>query len=117
MILIIPIRIDAWTNMRGHWRTQHKKKTKEKQAIATLLAFQAAMPKLPVIITCTRFAPRFLDCDNLPSAFKYIRDEIAGYYNSDDSPSAPFTWIYQQEKTTILDATRYFIKIEIKERP
>lgn len=114
MKLLIPIRVDAWANMRGHWRTQHKKKNKEKQATSTLLAFQGELPELPVVVTFTRFAPRFLDCDNLPSAFKYIRDEIAKHYNSDDSPSALFTWIYQQEKTTIKDTTRYSVCIEIR---
>lgn len=115
MKLLIPIRVDAWANMRGHWRTQQKKKDKEKQAISTVLAFQRDIPQLPVVITFTRFAPRFLDCDNLPSAFKYIRDEIARHYNSDDAPSAKFRWIYQQEKTTVADLHRYFIQIEIKE--
>lgn len=81
---------------------------------------------LPCEITLTRLSPRTLDKDNLPTAFKYVIDELAeilmpeykaSYVNkkgkrvqikgrADADPR--ITWHYRQEKNHF-----YGIRIEI----
>lgn len=56
-------------------------------------------------------APRLLDeGDNLPSAFKGIRDAIARRLGVDDNPHSKITWQYKQTPTK---KGQYFVKIEI----
>lgn len=82
---------------------------------------------MPCVITLTRIAPRFLDFeDNLPSAFKWIKDEIGAQLfpekvviyirghgrvrNKGHADSDPrVTWKYVQEKAKIQG-----IRIEIQ---
>jgi hypothetical protein len=58
---------------------------------------------LPVVIILTRISSRKLDDDNLPTAFKWIRDSIADYIipglkpgRADDNKG--LTFVYRQEK-------------------
>lgn len=52
-------------------------------------------PQLPLVIVITRIGPRRLDDDNLQSACKYVRDEIARKVGVDDG-SDQYTWQYDQ---------------------
>jgi hypothetical protein len=92
-----PMKLDAHTNARGHWRTRKKQVDREKQTTSWLLR-AIDIPSLPVVVTFTRWSSRDLDDDNLPSAFKYVRDTIAAHYGTDDSTRAPITWRYQQRR-------------------
>ena len=75
---------------------------------------------LPATITLTRLSPRLLDCDdNLPMAFKWVRDEIGACFfpdkvvryvarngavktNKGHADADPrLTWVYKQEKRKI----------------
>ena len=97
MRMSIPLKLDAWSNLRGHWRTLEKRKRKEKDVTTTALMFHE-LPPLPVVVTFTRISIRSLDDDNLPTAFKYVRDTIASAYGTHDGPSAPIRWVYEQRK-------------------
>lgn len=116
--LSIPIRTSSWNNTRGHWRTTEKRKNTEKQAVWWALYPYADRRahgiRLPVVVTITRLAPGLLDDDNLPSATKYMRDEIARWYGVSDAPSSPITWVYHQRKTTVRDPVRYAVEITIE---
>lgn len=112
--LYAPLKVDAWTNVRGHWRTTQKRKDREKQTTAWLLRSRV-LPDLPVVVTFTRISPRDLDDDNLPSAFKYVRDTIAAHYGTHDGTSAPITWRYQQRRARPDETARCGFTIEIEE--
>lgn len=114
--LHIPIRTLSWNNTRGHWRTTEKRKKTEKQVVAWALHPHPFKPALPVVVTITRLAPGLLDDDNLPSATKYMRDEIARWYGVSDAPSSPITWVYHQRKTTVRDPVRYAVEITIESK-
>jgi hypothetical protein len=113
--VVIPVKLDAWTNLRGHWRTLEKRKTKEKTVTSTVLSYQR-LPPLPIVVTLTRVGPRDLDDDNLPSAFKYVRDTIALVYGTHDGPSAPITWHYSQRRARDDETSRYGFTITIEAR-
>jgi crossover junction endodeoxyribonuclease RusA len=51
-----------------------------------------------VCVRFTRHGKRTLDDDNLPTAFKHIRDGVADAIGIDDG-SARYTWEYAQVKS------------------
>src|SRR6187397_1973211 len=56
------------------------------------------LPELPVVVTLTRIAPSSgLDCDNLRSAFKSVRDSVADALGLKNDRDAKVTWDYGQE--------------------
>lgn len=75
-----------------------------------------ALKSLPCHVKMIRIAPRFLDKDeNLPMAFKYLKDAIADYFipglqpgRADDDDR--ITWEYGQEKGKV---RQYAVKIQI----
>ena len=77
-MLTIPLRTVSGMNVREHFRVRAKRVKAERQAVALVLGPQKK-PALPIVVTLTRIAPsNGLDPDdNLPSAFKAVRDEIA----------------------------------------
>ena len=78
----IPLRTVSGMNVREHFRVRAKRVKAERQAVALVLGPQKK-PALPIVVTLTRIAPSSgLDPDdNLPSAFKAVRDEIAAWLN------------------------------------
>ena len=109
-----PHRLDSWTNLRGHWRSLEKRKNAEKTVTVWLLRSMGALPLLPIVVRLTRLGPRDLDDDNLPGAFKYVRDTIAKEYGTHDGTKAPIRWEHSQRQTTTKDATRYGFVVEIE---
>lgn len=99
MRVIIPMRVSTPLNgSHGHWRTQAAKRKKERLAVAHVLRCHAPLPALPVVVTMTRHAPRSLDDDNLTSALKSVRDEVAKALGCGDSAKDPILWRYAQCK-------------------
>lgn len=101
----IPLKTISLTNSRLHWRALSLFHRKQKMVIR--LTLQPLLLKeniqLPCHITLTRLSQKKLDDDNLPSAFKAIRDEIANLLipglppgKADDSPL--ISWAYEQKK-------------------
>jgi len=97
--LAIPVTTVSEANSREHWRTRHRRSKIQREATELTLRSCRQLPTLPVTVTLTRVAQRQLDeGDNLSSAFKAIRDQIAKHYGVDDKPGGPITWKYDQQK-------------------
>lgn len=108
----IPIRLPSLANTRLHWRRMASLKKKQKLATWTALfnvGGRTGMPSIPLLVTITRVGPRKLDDDNLASACKYVRDQIAAAVGVDDG-SDLYTWRYEQR------IGKYCVEVEITER-
>lgn len=92
----IPLRLVSEANSREHWRVVAKRKKAQRQAVLIALRStrQPAVP-IPCTVTLCRYSPRQLDSDNLQSACKAVRDEIAAWLGIDDR-SPLVSWVYQQ---------------------
>lgn len=102
----IPIRLPSLANTRMHWRYVATLKKKQREATKACLK-DATIPPLPLLVTITRIGPKILDDDNLASACKYVRDEIARAVGVDDG-SNQYTWRYEQVK-----GMKYGVIVEI----
>lgn len=103
---ILSIQIDGLrtvseSNSREHWSVRNKRKREQQRSVyyawkKTL--FGRRVPKPPCVVTFTRFGPRMLDAgDNLPSAFKGIRDTVAQLLNVDDGNEQMIRFEYKQQ--------------------
>lgn len=99
------IRFPYWvktpTNQTGRsWNIRYARTSAERKALNQ--AFKASgspKPPLPVVITFTRISKRFLDeGDNLPNAFKAMRDELCKLIGTNDHPRSEVTFRYKQRK-------------------
>jgi len=123
----VPIKTVSEANSNEHWHKKAKRHTQQ-QGIVRVLFRQLETPILPpCVVRMVRLAPRKLDSDNLTTAFKWIRDQIADCllpYNikvylskdgklrkaagrNDDNPL--ITWEYAQEKASSIG-----VRIEIE---
>lgn len=91
-----------------HWRRLHTI-TKQQKEETYFALHGKPLPPPPLLITITRIGPRKLDDDNLASACKYVRDQIAAAVGLDDG-SDQFTWRYKQQ------TGKYGVEVEIIER-
>ena len=117
----IPLRLVSLANMsHKHWRTLSNTSRKQKEATHYCILNKlveigwqehtvAKLPAPPILITITRVGPRKLDDDNLASACKYVRDQIAAEVGVDDG-SDLYTWRYEQRKGA------YGVDVEITPR-
>jgi hypothetical protein len=100
LVLDLPIKTVSEANKREHWGTVSKRKKAQRRELNLEWknAVKGRSVRLPCVVTLTRIAPKLLDeGDNLNSAFKAIRDEIAALLGVDDSPSSPARFEYKQE--------------------
>lgn len=95
----IPMRTVSGMNARENWRARARRVKHEREVTALYLTAQKR-PELPVVVTLTRIAPsNGLDPDdNLPSAFKGIRDQIAAWLGVDDRDRATVRYEYEQRR-------------------
>ena len=116
---IIPLTrglIVSEANTSEHWSKKSARHKIQRMLINAYMNKQQR-PNPPCIITLTRIAPRFLDeGDNLPMAFKSLRDAIAAFIypglaagRADDSNK--LEWKYKQEKGKVKE---YGLKVEIE---
>lgn len=108
-LIQLPMKLPSLANTRMHWRALSSVKKKQKEVVALAL-YGVEVPALPVVVTLTRIGKRKLDDDNLASAFKYCRDEVARHIGEDDG-SSKFTWRYEQKI-----GKKYGIEIAIESR-
>lgn len=108
-----PYRTRAHLNTRHAWQASHSAKKKEREAL--LYGWVAAgkpKPPFPATITFVRIAPRPLDeGDNLASAFKAMRDELADRLGVRDDRRGPITWAYAQERGA---PNTYAVRVEMR---
>lgn len=100
--VMLPMRLVSEANCREHWRVVAKRKRGQRQAVRIgLLSTRMPSVAIPCTVTLCRYSPRQLDSDNLQSACKAVRDEIAAWLGIDDR-SPLVTWVYQQAPTKSL---------------
>lgn len=111
---ILPIQTVSEANCSEHWSKKHKRHRLQKRNIHFAFLSNRPQISLPCLVKMTRISPRTLDKDdNLPCAFKWIKDEIAAQITgikaagrADDDEK--IIWHYAQEK-----GKNQSIKIEI----
>ena len=109
IITIDGMRLASLANSRTHWRALAKVKANQRRAVAWSLMGHER-PQFPVVVTLTRVGVRDLDDDNLASAFKAVRDELAAWLGCDDGPRAPVSWRYAQRRG---EPKEYAVEIQI----
>ncbi len=73
----LPLKTVSESNTSEHWTKSSKRHKQQQFFIRSLFSHEAQEIPMPCVITLTRLGPRFLDCEeNLPMAFKWIKDEI-----------------------------------------
>lgn len=107
----IPTKLPSLANERLHWRRMdHLKRLQRRATLCCMVGLH--LPPLPLVVTITRIGPRKLDDDNLASACKYVRDQIAEVVGEDDG-SPLYTWRYVQR---VGRSERYGVDVEIVTR-
>ena len=73
----LPLKTVSESNCSEHWTTKRKRHKQQQFFIRALFSHKADKIPLPCQIKLTRISPKFLDYEeNLPMAFKWIKDEI-----------------------------------------
>jgi len=107
MLLIsftLPIKVVSEANTFEHWTKGHKRHKNQKRIVAYMMSNLSLYRDMPLTIKLIRISPRKLDSDdNLPMAFKWVKDAIADILipgkragRADDS--SLFKWEFDQEK-------------------
>lgn len=124
----VPIKTISEANCSEHWSKKSKRHQMQQFIIGLAWQKHVRSISLPCRITMTRLSPRNLDYEeNLPMAFKWIKDEIGGLLfpekivtymsksgkvqkNKGHADSDPrVKWEYKQEVSK-----RYGVRIEIE---
>lgn len=93
----IPMRTVSAMNAREHWRMRSARVKAERQAVALVL--RGSPPETPCTVTLTRIAPsNGLDDDNLCSALKAARDQVAQWIGVDDRKRDVVRYRYEQQR-------------------
>lgn len=96
-MIAIPMKLPSAANLREHWAVKAKRVKAQRKTVAlAMLAEGDELRRLRSLlsmgatlrIVLTRSAPRKLDDDNLASAFKAVRDEVAKQLGVDDGSDA-----------------------------
>ncbi len=124
----IPLKTISESNTKEHWTKSSKRHKGQQFFVRHLFSAEKKKIPMPCEITLTRISTRFLDAEeNLPMAFKWIKDEIGACNfpekvvtyitkkgksaknkgHADSDPNV--TWKYAQEKGKI-----HGIRIEIR---
>lgn len=73
----LPLKTISESNRSEHWTKSSKRHKIQQFFIRALFIRETREIPLPCTVTMIRIGPRFLDVeDNLPMAFKWIKDEI-----------------------------------------
>lgn len=105
----VPLRTRSMANARLHWAAKAKIVKAEREAVA-MHCRGLGPEQVPCTVTLTRIAPRQLDDDNLRSALKAVRDEVARLLKVDDRDKR-VVWEYGQEKG---EPKEYAVIVEVK---
>lgn len=105
--LMLPLQrpLPSTANLREHWTAKARRVANQRSMTRialtlhrpALLGLDFPACGLPMTATLTRVATRRLDDDNLASAFKAVRDEVAAFFRLDDG-SQLWRWRYEQAK-------------------
>lgn len=108
----VPVKTVSEANSRDHWAKRNRRKLAQQTAVwaCWLEAAKGQRVKLPCSVRLLRIAPKVLDDDNLKSAFKGIRDEIARRLGVDDG-SSQVRFEYDQ---VAIGEHSYNVKVEVR---
>src|SRR6185503_10774135 len=97
--LTIPVKVISEANNYDHWTKKRKRKIAQQQEVHAELykALDHRKIQLPCTVHLVRIGPRELDSDNLTSAFKGMRDQIAKMIGVDDGETDKIRFTYAQE--------------------
>ena len=93
----VPIKTVSGMNAREHWRVKANRVKKERQATGWMLKGKPK-PEIPCSVILTRLSFGSLDDDNLASALKGVRDEIAQWLGVDDRDRITVRYEYRQKR-------------------
>jgi hypothetical protein len=112
-VITIPIKTVSGMNAREHYMARSKRVKKEREAVAWALN-GVPRPLLPCSVMLTRMSySSGLDDDNLRSALKGVRDQVAEWIGVDDRYSLQVSYRYAQRRS---GAPKVFaVKIEFCE--
>lgn len=97
--VVVPLRMDASTNQRLHWRVLAKKVATQRTAVRKALAqLEGQEFHLPIVVEMTRIAPNALDDDNNVTAMKAVRDEVAVFLKLKSDRVPGVAWKCWQQK-------------------
>ncbi len=92
-MLAIPMKLPSVANLREHWATKARRVKAQRNAVALAMKSERVLLGqlrawlalgMAVRVVLSRVSPRELDDDNLVSAFKAVRDEVAKQLGVDD---------------------------------
>jgi hypothetical protein len=111
MILTFPIKTVSEANRRDHWTVKNNRKNAQQKEFMVTWRNAKAKVKLPATIIFTRYSCQILDDDNLQSALKGCRDQLAKEIGVDDG-SDLLNFVYRQEK---INKREHWFTVEIKD--
>lgn len=96
----LPVVTVTESNTCGHWRVRARRARQQKSAMALALT-QVDKPVIPCCVTITRVGRGVMDDDNLPTASKHLRDQIATWLGVDDRHRNIVRYAYEQERGSV----------------
>ena len=94
-MIAVPLRTRG-SNARESWPARHGRVKRERSAVAWILATERR-PSIPCTVLLTRCAPSAgLDDDNLRTALKGVRDQVAEWLGVNDRDSSRVRYLYAQ---------------------
>lgn len=94
----VEMRTVSGMNAREHWRARHRRVQDERMMVKCALLGKPK-PSIPCSVRLTRVAPSAgLDDDNLASALKPTRDQVAHWLGVDDRHSSQVRYVYAQQR-------------------
>ena len=99
VVTIDGLKLASEANARGHTKHGKSNRAAAVRAAVTRALQGRALPPLPLRVCVTRVAPRRIDTDNLASACKSARDQVAAVLGIDDGPGETrAVWRESQER-------------------
>lgn len=97
-MIVIPLRTVSGMNAREHWSARARRVRAERASVGFFVG-RAELPTPPCTVRITRVAPsNGLDDDNLASALKAVRDEVATWLGVDDKRRDLVRYVYAQRR-------------------
>lgn len=111
--LDLPLKTVSEINRRDHWAARRRRRIAQQDEVRAewRMKIGTRRVQLPCRVRFTRIGPKALDDDNLRSAIKSVRDEVARLLGSHDGFGSPVSWDYQQEA---IGRHEYRLQIEVE---
>jgi hypothetical protein len=100
--IFLPIHIVSEANKRGHWAKGHTRAQSQRDAVALVGGMFPPLEQARVVTMVRVYGSRARpmdEGDNLPRAFKAVRDQVARTLKVDDSARGGVVWLYTQRRT------------------